>query len=153
MRNAIGTGRKYVQDIRAAYDGQVTLPVIVGNTWIGIYEEEIPAEEQMLITMAVQATYTRKAVVAEAATPMNQKVLNKLFGVITAAYRAVAAAFMEHPVMSSVLLVVLAAFLTFFISRKKRNICIYDPLIRCPYKKRNKEKCKMCVNYRKRQQV
>lgn len=153
VRNAIGTGRKYVQDIRAAYDGQVTLPAIVGNTWIGTYEEEIPAEEQMLITMAVQATYTRKAVVAEAAKPMNQKVLNKLFGVITAAYRAVVAAFMEHPVMSSVLLVVLAAFLTFFISRKKRNICIYDPLIRCSYKKRNKEKCKMCVNYRKRQQV
>lgn len=153
VRNAIGTGRKYVRDIRAAYGGQVTLPSIVGKAWRCTYEEEIPAEEQMLLTMAVQATYTKKDVVAEAEKPINQRIFDKLFGVITATYKAVVAACQEHPMISSVLLVVLAAFLAFFISRKKRNACVYDPIIRCVYKKRNKEKCKMCVNYRKRQQV
>lgn len=152
MRNAVGRGSKFVKDIEAIYSGEVKLPAIVGKSWHCVYEEDIPADRQTIYTMTATVTYQLgNAAVTERS--FMQKVYDKVVGVITAVYEAVMEAFQEHPVISSIPLVLFAAMLAFFITKKCRNRCVYHSGIKCPYRKRNKETCKTCVHYHQRNQV
>ena len=148
-RTATATGSKLVRDINVTYGGEVTLPSITGKSWSCVYREIIPEDESVIYTMASNATY------ALAASTVQEEAgfWDTLVGYIIAAYEAVVKAFKEHPVISSIPIVLAAAFIAFLITRKVRNRCIYDKNIKCPYKKRNKETCKSCVNYHKRQRV
>lgn len=150
MRNAHGTGSKKVRDIEATYAGEVKMPAIVGKSWSCVYEEDIPADERIIYTMAVTATYekTEGAAVVE-----EQGLLDKIVGFITATYEAVVEAIREHPVTSAMFLVLAAGALTLLLTKKIRNRCIYDKNIKCPYRKHTSETCKGCVNYRNRNQV
>lgn len=152
MRNAIGKGSKFVKDIDATYSGEVKLPAIVGKSWHCTYEEDIPKSKQTIYTMTATATYQLKnmAVVEKS---FAQKIYDKVVGVITAAYEAVFEAFEEHPVISSIPLVLIAAMIASLITKKCRNRCVYNSEVKCPYKKHNKEICKTCVHYHKRNQV
>lgn len=152
MRNAVGRGSKFVKDIEATYSGEVKLPAIVGKSWHCVYEEDIPADRQTIYTMTATVTY-QLGNVAVTEKSFMQKVYDKVVGVITAVYEAVMETFQEHPVISSIPLVLLAAMLALFIARKWRNRCVYHSEIKCPYRKRNKETCKTCVHYRQRNQV
>lgn len=152
MRNAVGRGSKFVKDIEATYSGEVKLPAIVGKSWHCVYEEDIPTDRQTIYTMTATATYQLgNAAVTERS--FMQKVYDKVVGVITAAYEAIMEAFQEHPVISSIPLVLLAAMIVLFITKKWRNRCVYHSGIKCPYRKRNKETCKTCVHYHQRNQV
>lgn len=152
MRNAIGKGSKYVRDIDATYSGEVKLPAIVGKSWYCVYEEEIPVNHKMIYTMTATAIYQLKnSVVTE--KNFFQKAYDKAIGVITAAYEAVVEAFEEHPIISAIPLVLLAAMIAFLITKKYRNRCIYHSKIKCPYRKHDKNTCKTCVHYHKRNQI
>lgn len=152
MRNAVGRGSKYVKDIEATYSGEVKLPAIVGKSWYCTYEEDLPEDHQTIYTMTATATYQMKnmAVVEKS---LAEKVYDKVVGIITAAYEAVIEAFEEHPVISSIPLVLIAAMLAYFITKKCRNRCVYNPEVKCPNRKRNRETCKACVHYHQRNQV
>ena len=153
MRNATASGRKWVKDIRAIYGGEVNLPAIVGKAWECIYEEEIPEKERILYTMAVTARYEREDVSAKKVKSLPERLWEGFVGTITAVYEAIAAAFEEHPVISSLPLVLTAAFLVFILTKRIRNTCVYDEKATCPYRKLEIETCKGCVNYCKRNQV
>ncbi|RHQ36143.1 hypothetical protein DWY84_00575 [Clostridium sp. AF27-2AA] len=71
-------------------------------------------------------------------------------GVITAVYTALATSFKEHPVATSIPFVVFAGLIAFLITRKVRNRCMYDKMIKCPYKKHGTENCKTCQYFYKR---
>lgn len=152
MRNAIGKGSKFVKDIEAAYAGEVSLPAIVGKSWYCIYEEDIPENHQTIYTMTATVAYQLKnmAVVEKS---LAQKICDKVVGVITAAYEAAIGAFTEYPVISSIPLVLIAAMTAYFITKRCRNLCAYNSEVKCPHKKHNKETCKTCVHYHKRNQV
>lgn len=152
MRNAVGRGSKFVKDIEATYYGEVKLPAIVGKSWHCVYEENIPIDRQTIYTMTATATY-QLGNMAVTEKSFIQKAYDKAIGVITAVYEAVMEAFQEHPVISSIPLVLLAAMIALFITKKWRNRCVYHSGIKCPYRKRNKETCKTCVHYHQRNQV
>lgn len=152
MRNAVGKGSKFVRDIEATYSGEVKLPAIVGKSWHCVYEEDIPANHRTIYTMTATVTYQLgNAAIAERS--FIQKLYDKAVGIITAAYEAVMESFEEHPVISSIPLVLIAAMLAFFITKKCRNRCVYHSGIKCPYRKHSKETCKTCVHYHQRNQV
>lgn len=150
-RKATATGSKYVRDINVTYGGTVTLPSIVGKVWSCMYEEAIPDDQRVMYTMAVDATY--ESAVQTAEVTVDSGFLDTLIGYITAAYEAVVEAFREHPVISSIPLIAIAALIAFLITRKVKNRCIYNKELKCPYKKRTKDTCKSCVHYRNRQKV
>lgn len=153
MRNATASGRKWVKDIRAVYGGEVKMPAMVGKVWECLYEEEIPENEKIVYTMAVTARYEREGVLAETVKSLPRRLWEGFVGMITAAYEAVVAAFEEHPVISSITLVLTAALFTFFLAKRIRNACVYDDKEKCPYRKHTAETCRACVNYCKRNRV
>jgi len=153
VRDAVAKGRKYVKDINATYGGEVKMPAIIGHMWECVYEEDIPENERTVYTMATNVVYEQLAAVVATEKSGSQKFLDKVVGMITAAYEAIIESFTEHPVISSIPLVIFAAFLTHLISRKIRNRCIYNNKIKCPHKKSNAEVCKGCVNYHNRNKV
>ncbi|MDO4842451.1 MAG: hypothetical protein Q3982_07240 [Phoenicibacter congonensis] len=148
-RKAIGKGRKFVQDIDAVYSGEVTLPETIGYVWVADYSEDIPDNQSVLYTMAVNAEYAPTISSANEGGFLS-KALEAIIGVITAAYTALAASFKEHPVVTSIPFVIFAGLIAFLITRKIKHRCIYDNGIKCPYGKRNKETCKSCPNFYKR---
>lgn len=153
MRKATAKGRKWVKDIRATYGGEVQMPAIVGKVWDCLYEETIPEDERVCYTMAVNVRYEREDVAPVTVKSLPERILDRVVGMITAAYEAVAAAFEEHPVISTIPLVVIAVFITLILAKRIRNACIYDDTIKCPYRKHDAVKCRSCVNYCKRNQV
>lgn len=150
-RKATANGSKYVKDINVVYGGTVTLPSITGKVWSCIYEEAIPDGQKTVYTMAVDATYGTAVETVEVTA--DGGLFDKLVGYVTAAYEAVVEAFKEHPVISSIPLVAVAALIAFFVTKKVQNRCIYDKNIKCPHKKRTKETCQSCVHYRNRQKI
>lgn len=152
MRNAIGRGSKYVKDIEAVYSGEVKLPAIVGKSWYCTYEEDIPENHQTIYTMTATATYQLKNI-AVVEKSLAEKIYDKAVGIITAAYEAVIETFEEHPVISSIPLVLIAVMIAYFITKKCRNRCVYNPEVKCPNRKRNRETCKTCVHYHQRNQI
>ena len=150
MRNARGTGSKRVRDIEATYSGEVSMPAIVGKSWSYVYQEDIPAEESVIYTMAVTATYEKES---GAAVVEEQSFLEKIVGFITATYEAIVEAVQEHPVASALFMVLLAGILAFLMTKKIKNRCVYNKEIKCPYKKHTAETCKSCIHYRQRNKV
>lgn len=152
VRKAIAYGSKYVRNIDATYGGNVTLPSITGKTWNCVYEEEIPENESVIYTMSSTVSFVKGDGTAETKSLL-QRIGEAIIGFITAAYEAAVAAFEEHPIITSIPIVLVAAFLVLLITRKVRNRCIYNDAIKCPYKKHNKAICKSCPNYRQRNTV
>lgn len=148
-RKAIGKGKKLVQDISAVYNGEVTLPETEGYIWKCEYTEKIPESQQTVYTMAVDVSYEQANAVATK-TSFLDKLAAMALGVITAVYTALATSFKEHPVATSIPFVVFAGLIAFLITRKVRNRCMYDKMIKCPYKKHGTENCKTCQYFYKR---
>lgn len=151
-RTATAYGSKLVRDIDAVYSGTVTLPSISGKTWSCIYEEKIPDAERTIYTMSVTVSYEKGDGTAQSKS-LFERVKDAVVGFITAAYQAAAAAFEEHPVITSIPVILAAAFIAFLITRKVRNRCIYNGEMKCLYKKHNKDICKSCPHYRQRNSV
>lgn len=145
-RDAVGKGRKLVQDIDAVYEGEVTLPESEGYVWNCEYEEEIPESELTAYTMSAKVTFAPVNAVAEETSFLSGAVA-AILGVITAAYTALAASFAEHPVITSLPFVILACLIAFLITRKAMNRCVYDRSKKCMHKKHNAEMCKSCPNF------
>lgn len=152
MRNAVGRGSKLVRDIEATYSGEVKLPAIIGSSWKCVYEEDIPADHQIIYTMTATAAYQLENT-AVMEKSFVKKVYDKVVGIITAAYEAAVKAFEDHPVISSIPLVLLAAMIAFLITKKIKNRCVYNPEVKCPYRRRNRKTCKTCVHYHQRNQI
>lgn len=148
-RNAVGKGKKLVQDIDAVYEGEVTLPETVGYVWIADYQEDIPESESIVYTMAVNVEYGLATATAEN-QGMFAAIIGAIAGFITAAYKVLADSFKEHPVITTIPFVVIAGFIAFLITRKVNHRCIYKREKECPYKKHNKETCKSCPNFYQR---
>ena len=149
LAKAIGKGKKLVQEISAVYNGEVTLPETEGYIWKCEYAEKIPESQQTVYTMAVDVSYEQANAVATK-TSFLDKLAAMALGVITAVYTALATSFKEHPVATSIPFVVFAGLIAFLITRKVRNRCMYDKMIKCPYKKHGTENCKTCQYFYKR---
>ena len=152
VRTATAYGSKLVKNIDAVYGGTVTLPAISGKTWNCVYEEKIPDAEQTIYTMTTTVSYEKGDGTAQSKS-LFERVRDAVVGFITAAYQAAVAAFEEHPVITSIPVILIAAFIAFFITRKVRNRCIYNGEMKCLYKKHNKSICKSCPHYRQRNKV
>lgn len=152
VRKATAYGSKYVKNIDATYGGTVTLPAISGKSWDCVYEEEIPENQKVIYTMSTTVSYERGNGTAQT-KGLLERISDAVIGFITAAYEAAAAAFEEHPVITSIPVILAAAFIALLITKKIRNRCIYDGSIKCIYKKHNKTICKSCPNYRQRNSV
>lgn len=102
--------------------------------------------------MSVTVSYEKGDGTAQSKS-LFERVKDVVVGFITAAYQAAAAAFEEHPVITSIPVILAAAFIAFLITRKVRNRCIYNGEMKCLYKKHNKDICKSCPHYRQRNSV
>ena len=132
-RNAIGTGEKYVRDIDAVYSAEVTLPHQDGAAWKCLYTEELDDSHKTVYTYEAEAVYISTA---------EQTPFGRIMGVISAFYHSVIEAVMEHPVLAAIQLVLLAAFITFLVSKRKKK-CLYDSSRACVYKR----DCTNCPYY------
>ena len=97
--------------------------------------------------MSVTVSYEKGDGTAQSKS-LFERVKDVVVGFITAA-----AAFEEHPVITSIPVILAAAFIAFLITRKVRNRCIYNGEMKCLYKKHNKDICKSCPHYRQRNSV
>ena len=132
-RNAVGTGEKYVTDIDAVYSGTVTLPHQDGAAWKCLYTEELDDSHKAVYTYTAEAVYVSSA---------EQTPLGRILGIISAFYHGVIEAIKEHPILAALQIVVLAALITFLISRRKKK-CLYDDSRRCTYSR----ECTNCPYY------
>ncbi len=132
-RKAVGTGEKYVTDIDAVYSATVTLPHQDGAAWECLYTEELDDSRRAVYTYTAEAVYVSSA---------EQTPFGRIMGVISAFYHSVIEAIKEHPVLAAVQMVVLAALVTFLVSRRKKK-CLYDDSRKCAYK----QDCANCPYY------
>lgn len=132
-RNAVGTGEKYVRDIDAVYSAKVTLPHQDGAAWKCLYMEELDASHRAVYTYEAEAVYVSTA---------EQTPFGRIMGVISAFYRSVIEAVMEHPVLAATQLVLVAGLVAFLVSRRKKK-CLYDGSRKCGYGR----DCKNCPYY------
>ncbi len=119
LRNAVAKGSKYVKDIKAVYDGDVSLPAMTEKTWHCTYTEVFP-EGDTLYTMATKATYTLDTSVYKDRGGL-AGTIDKVIGKITAAYSTVIDTLKERPVVSIIPVFLIAGFTAFFITRKNRE--------------------------------
>lgn len=153
VRDAVGRGEKYVEDIRVTYGAVVQLPAIMGSIWECVYEQQLLAQEQTIYTMACEVTYEREISEVVKEKTWIQKLVDTGKGIIVATYEAIITSVQKHPTLSALSLVIVALFLGILITKKIRNRCIYDGRIRCLHKKHNAKLCKTCVNFHRRSKV
>ena len=146
-RDARAKGKKLLRDVSAVYEGTVTYPSVAAKAWECEYREIVPEEQSVIYTMSVDVTLVRKALSFVEEEPSG------LRGLIRAVYEALKAAagkvvelIREHPAESVVCLIVTAAFIVFLLFTKANQPCIYQPKLKCPYRKYSKEKCETCVH-------
>ena len=132
-RKAVGTGEKYVTDIDAVYSATITLPHQDGAAWECLYTEELDDSHRAVYTYTAEAVYVSST---------EQTPFGRIMGVISAFYHSVIEAIKEHPVLAAVQMAVLAALITFLVSRRKEK-CLCDDSRKCAYK----QDCANCPYY------
>lgn len=149
-RNALATGRKILRDVMATYQAEVVFPSVPAHVWDCTYQEIVPEEKSVVYTMATDITLQRADYIVQTDIPTVQEPVptepekKGLRGIISAIYEAIKEFVEEHPVISVTLILAIAAFIIYMITRKLKNPCIYDNKVKCPYKKHTNETCADC---------